>query len=168
MRIHQSYIDNVVLFVTATKDLRNFFQWKKFILLIEDDIHFIHAPRRPTSSVTSTPWYTCTVLADIHWNIHAAPQNDDTKLNHWSSRVVMPDWAVKEWRGRIDIDHLFGHFRVKTAQIFFLQLLVFTTCWIWTSQFFKYPEHTWVFLEVLFALSDKVGRHLGKNGLNNP
>lgn len=84
----------------------------------EDDIHFIHAPRKPTSSVTSTSWHMCTVLADIHCNIHAVPQNDDFKLNHWSARVVMPDGAIRECRGGIDIDHLLGYFRVELPKYF--------------------------------------------------
>ena len=53
---HKLYIYNAVIFATATKDLSQklFSKEKKFILLIEDDIHFIHASRKPTSSVTST------------------------------------------------------------------------------------------------------------------
>ena len=30
----------------------------------------------------------------------------------------MPDWAVKECRGRIDIDHLLAHFRVQLPKYF--------------------------------------------------
>ena len=102
---HKLYISNAVIFATATKDLSQklFSKEQKFILLIEDDIHFIHAPRKPTSSVTSTSWHMCTVLADIHCNIHAVPQNDDFKLNHRSARVVMPDGAIRECRGGIDM-----------------------------------------------------------------
>ena len=99
---------NAVIFATASKDLSQklFSKEEKFILRIEEDIHFIHAQRKPTSSVTSTSWRMCTVLADIHCNIHAVPQNDDIKLNHRSPRVVMPDGAIRECQGGIDIDHL--------------------------------------------------------------
>ena len=60
----------------------------------------------------------CTVLADIHCNIHAVPQNDDIKLNHRSERVVMPDGAIRECQGEIDIDHLLGYFRVELPKYF--------------------------------------------------
>jgi len=105
---HKLYIYNAVIFATATKDLSQelFSKEQKFILLIEGDIHFIHTPRKPTSSVTSTSWHMCAVLADIHCNIHAVPQNDNNKLNQRSARVVMPDGAIRECRGGIDIDHL--------------------------------------------------------------
>ena len=76
------------------------------------------ASRKPTSSVTSTSWHMCTVLADIHCNIHAVPQNDDIKLNHQSARVVMPDGAIRECRGGIDIDHLLGYFCVELPKYF--------------------------------------------------
>ena len=119
---HKLYIYNAVIFATATKDLSQklFSKEEKFILLIEDDIHFIHASRKPTSSVTSTSWHMCTVLADIHCNIHAVPQNDDItgKLNHRSARVVMPDGVIRECRGGIDIDHLLGYFRIELPKYF--------------------------------------------------
>ena len=78
LKDHKLYIYNVVIFATATKDLNQklFSKEEKFILLIEDDIHFIHAPRKPTSTVTSTSWHMYTVLADIYCNIHAVPQNN--------------------------------------------------------------------------------------------
>ena len=60
----------------------------------------------------------CTVLAVIHCNIHAVPQNDDIKLNHRSASVVMPDRAIRECRGGIDIDHLLGYFRVELPKYF--------------------------------------------------
>lgn len=70
----------------------------------------------------------CTVLADIHCNIHAVPQNDDIKLNHRSARVVMPDGAIRECRGGIDIDHLLGYFCIELPKYFSsMPLPVFTT-----------------------------------------
>lgn len=107
------------------------FNCKKITTIIEDDIHFIHASRKPTSSVTSTSWHMCTVLADIHCNIHAVPQNDDIKLNHRSARVVMPDGVIRECRGGIDIDHLLGYFRVELPKYFsssFLSSLPYIIC----------------------------------------
>lgn len=91
---------------------------QKFIVLIEDDIHFIHAPRKPTSSLTSTSWHMCTVLADIHPEIQAIPQNNDVNHNHRSVRVAMPDGSIRQCRGGIDIDHLLGFFRVELPKYF--------------------------------------------------
>lgn len=91
---------------------------QKFILLIEDDIHFIHAPRKPTSSLTSTSWHMCTVLADIHPEIQAIPQNNDVNHNHRSVRVAMPEGSIRQCREGIDIDHLLGFFRVELPKYF--------------------------------------------------
>lgn len=91
---------------------------KKFILLIEDDIHFIHAPRRPTKSITSTCWHMCTVLADIHTDINAVPQNQDINRNHRSVTVTMKDGSIRQCRGGIDIQHLLGYFRVELRKYF--------------------------------------------------
>lgn len=168
MRIHQSYIYNVVLFVTATKDLRNFFQWKK--------IHPTHWRWHPL--------YTCTkkanklsykyTMAQVH-SFSRHPLKHPRCASKWWHQIK--PLVIKSGDARLSSQRVpwtnwywppVGTFSGSTAQTFFLQLLVFTTCWIYTSQFFKYPEHTSVFFEVFFALSDKVGRHLGKNGLNNP
>ena len=94
VKTHKLYIYNAVIFATVTKDLSQklFSKEQKFILLIEDDIHFIHAPRKPTSSVTSTSWHMCTVLADIHCNIHAVPQNDDIKCKPPVSKSSDARW----------------------------------------------------------------------------
>ena len=138
---HKLYIYNAVIFATTTKDLSQklFSKEQKFILLIENDIHFIHAPRKPTSSVTSTSWHMCTVLADIHCNIHAVPQNDDIKPP--VSKSSDARWSNQRVPGRNWYWPPVGLFSRWTAQIFFLQLPVFNTCWIHTSQFFRYPEH---------------------------
>ena len=37
-------------------------QNRKFMILIEDYIHFIHAKHHPKSSVTSTIWHMCTAV----------------------------------------------------------------------------------------------------------
>lgn len=91
---------------------------KQFILLVEDDIHFIHAPRKPSSSTTSTSWHMCTALADIHDEIEAVPQNVDINQNHRSVRVTMTDGTVRQCRGGIDINHLLGYLRVKLPSYF--------------------------------------------------
>ena len=44
-------------------------------------------------------------------------------LNHRSARVVMPDGAIRECRGGIDIDHLLGYFRIELPKYFSSSLL---------------------------------------------
>lgn len=70
------------------------FQKKHFLLLTEDDIHFIHATRQPTSSTTSTAWHMCTCLLDILEKISAAtghvltPQNCGSNYEEWCCQMV--------------------------------------------------------------------------------
>ena len=96
-----------------------------FILLVEDDIHFIHATRHPTTSQTSTSWHMCTALADIHTNIPAVPQNDEVTDNHISVRVTMKDHTVRACRGGIDINHLLGFLCVELPKYFSTSFLTF-------------------------------------------
>ena len=92
---------------------------------MEDDIHFIHATRQPTSSQTSTSWHMCTALADIHTNIPAVPQNDEVTDNHTSVRVTMKDHTVRACRGGIDINHLLGFLCVELPKYFNTSFLTF-------------------------------------------
>ena len=85
---------------------------------MEDDIHFIHAPRRPSSTTTSTSWHMCSALADIHGEIAAVPQNGDIAQNHRSARVAMADGSIQQCRGGIDVDHLLGYLRVELPKYF--------------------------------------------------
>ena len=41
-------------------------QNRKFMVLIEDDIHFIHAKYHSKSSIISTIWHMCTAVVDVH------------------------------------------------------------------------------------------------------
>jgi len=85
---------------------------------VDDDIHFIHAPRKPSSSTTSTSWHIHTALADIHSEIQAVPQNEDITQNHRSVRVAMKDGSIRHCRGGIDIDHLLAYLRVELPKYF--------------------------------------------------
>ena len=80
----------------------------------------------------------------------------------------MPDWAVKECRGRIDIDHLLAHFRVQLPKYFSSSFLSSLPVEYTQVNFLNIQNIPQYFLKFFFALSGKVGRHLGKNGLNNP
>ena len=60
----------------------------------------------------------CTVLADIHSDIEAVPQNEDINQNHRLVRVAMPDGSIRQCRGGIDMDHLLGYFRVELPKYF--------------------------------------------------
>ena len=96
-----------------------------FILLVEDDIHFIHAARHPTTSQTSTSRHMCTALHDIHTNSPAVPQNDEVTDNHKSVRVTMKDHTVRACRGGIDINHLLGFRCVELPKYFSTSFLTF-------------------------------------------
>ena len=81
-------------------------QNRKFILFIEDDIHFIHAKHHPTSSVTSTTWHMCTAVVDVHDKMDAVDLGDDITKNHSNVQVTMENGSVRPCRGGIDIQHL--------------------------------------------------------------
>lgn len=90
-------------------------QNKQFMILVEDDIHFIHAKHHPTSSVTSTTWHMCTGIVDIHEKIEAVPLRGDMTKNHRNVQVTMKDGSVRQCRGGIDIQHLLGYVTVKMS-----------------------------------------------------
>ena len=60
----------------------------------------------------------CSALADIHDEVEAVPQNEDSTQNHRSARVTMPDGSVRQCRGGIDIEHLLGYLRVELPKYF--------------------------------------------------
>jgi len=75
---------------------------------------------------------------------------------------VLPDGAIRECRRGIDIDHLLGYFRVELPKYFsssFLSSLPVE---------FLNIQNIHEYVLKFSTLSDKVGRLLGKNGLNNP
>lgn len=90
-------------------------QKQQFMILVEDDIHFIHAKHHPTSSVTSTTWHMCTGIVDIHETIQAVPLGGDMTKNHRNVQVTMKDGSVRQCRGGIDIQHLLGYVTVKMS-----------------------------------------------------
>ena len=101
-------------------------QNRKFMILIEDDIHFIHAKHHPTSSVTSTTWHMCTAVVDVHNNMKAVDLQDDVTKNHHHVQVTMEDGTVRPCRGGIDIQHLLGFVSVESGNYYrqsFLQHL---------------------------------------------
>ena len=59
----------------------NFFtcnlQNRKFMVLIEDDTHFIHVKHHPKSSVTSTIWHMCTSVVDVQVNMRVVELEED-------------------------------------------------------------------------------------------
>lgn len=96
------------------------------MVLIEDDIHFIHAKHHPTSSVTSTTWHMCTAVVDIHDNMKAVDLQDDVTMNHRNVQVTMEDGTVRPCRGGIDIQHLLGFVSIESGKYYrqsFLQHL---------------------------------------------
>lgn len=93
-------------------------QDKKFLLLVEDDIHFIHAKHHPTSSLTSTTWHMCTALVDVHEKLKAVNVGDDVTKNHRNVQVTMEDGTVQPCRGGIDIEHLLGFVTVESGKYY--------------------------------------------------
>ena len=57
-------------------NLRN----RKFIVLSEDDIHFIHAKKVPKSSVTGTIWYMCAAVLDVYDNMRMVELEEDVTM----------------------------------------------------------------------------------------
>ena len=76
----------------------NFFtcnlQNRKFMVLIEDDIHFIHAKHHPKSSVTSTIWHMCTAVVDEQVNMRVVELEEDVTKYHSHVQVTMEDSTV--------------------------------------------------------------------------
>ena len=100
----QIMIDVSLLLYTKRRNAQCFtymynFQNRKFVLFIEDDIHFIHAKHHPTSSVTSTTWHMCTAVVDVHDKMEAVDLGDDITQNHSNVQVTMEDGSVRPCRG---------------------------------------------------------------------
>ena len=88
----QIMIDVSLLLYTERRNVQCFtynFQNRKFMLFIEDDIHFIHAKHHPTSSVTITTWHMCTAVVDVHDKMEAVDLGDDITKNHSNVQVTM-------------------------------------------------------------------------------
>lgn len=81
------------------------------MLLIEDDIHFIHAPQHPTSSTTSTAWPMCTGLMDIQASISAIPRPANCQKLHRIVPVVSKTGVVKQCRGGVSTGAILKHFK---------------------------------------------------------
>ena len=95
----QIMIDVSLLLYTERGNVQCFtynFQNRKFMLFIEDDIHFIDAKHHPTSSVTSTTWHMCTAVVDVpvHDKMEAVDLGDDITKNHINVQVTMEDGSV--------------------------------------------------------------------------
>ena len=66
-------------------------QNRKFIVLTEDGIHFIHARHHPKSSVTSTIWYMCTAVVDVHDNMRMVELEEDATMYKWPWRMAQSE-----------------------------------------------------------------------------
>ena len=80
------------------------------MLLIEDDIHFIHTIRQPTTSTTSTAWHMCTALLDVQDQIPAVPKPQNTTKLHRIVPVTMKNGTVRQCRGGIDVTLYYNTF----------------------------------------------------------
>ena len=117
----QIIIEVSLLLHTERRNVQCFtynFQNKKFMLFMEDDIHFIHAKHHPTSSVTSTTWNICTAVVDVHDKMEAVDLGDDITKNHSNVQVTMEDGSVRPCRGGIDIQRLLGFVSVESGNYY--------------------------------------------------
>lgn len=88
------------------------------MLLIEDDIHFIHATRQPTSNMTSTAWHMCTGLLDILNKIPAVSVPPDRSKLHRTIAVTMKNGVVKQCRGGVDVQSILTSFSTALDRFF--------------------------------------------------
>ena len=93
------------------------------MLLIEDDIHFIHTIRQPTTSATSTAWHMCTALLDVQDQIPAVPKRQNTTKLHRIVPVTMKNGTVRQCRGGIDVAPVLQHFSEALNRFFFSSYL---------------------------------------------
>ena len=93
------------------------------MLLIEDDIHFIHTIRQPTTSTTSTAWHMCTALLDVQDQIPAVPKPQSNTKLHRIVPVTMKNGTVRQCRGGIDVASVLQHFSEALNQFFFSSYL---------------------------------------------
>lgn len=84
------------------------FQNKSIVLLLEDDIHFIHAKKTPRET-TSTSYHMCTGLVDIH-EIPAIPRPNDASDIHRSVRITLKNGQVVSCRGGADVAEIIQFF----------------------------------------------------------
>ncbi|KAJ7321789.1 hypothetical protein OS493_033897 [Desmophyllum pertusum] len=91
---------------------------KQFLLLIEDDIHFIHTSHHPTTSQTSTAWHMCTGLLDVQEKMPAVSTPSDLTKLHRRVLVTMKNGAVKQCRGGADIQSVLEYFDSTLREFF--------------------------------------------------
>ena len=99
---------------------------RKFMVLTEDDIHFIHATHHPKSSVTSTTGHMCAAVVYVHESMKAVELEEDVTKNHRNVRVTMEDDTVRHCQGGIDIQQHLGFASVESGNYYcqgFLQHL---------------------------------------------
>ena len=86
----QTMNEVTVSLYTLIVRMHNFFtcnlQNRKFMLLIKEDIHFIHAKHHPKSSVTSTICHMCTTVVHVQVNMRVVKLEEDvTKYQPFTS-----------------------------------------------------------------------------------
>lgn len=92
-------------------------------MLVEDDIHFIHASRQPTSSKTSTAWHMCTGIMDVQQSVSALPRPPTVQDLHRIVPVIGKNGAVKQCRGGIDVKDILNKFSMSISQFFELSYM---------------------------------------------
>ena len=88
------------------------------MLLIEDDIHFIHAIPQPTRSQTSTAWHTCTGLLDVQEKMPAVSMPSDSTKLHRRAPVIMKNGVVKQCTRGADVQSVLQYFASTLREFF--------------------------------------------------
>ena len=88
------------------------------MLLIEDDIHFIHAIPQPTRSQTSTAWHMCTGLLDVQEKMPAVSMPSDSTKLHRRAPVIMKNGVVKQCTRGADVQSVLQYFASTLREFF--------------------------------------------------
>jgi len=79
------------------------------VVLLEDDMHFIHTKKSPRDMITSTCWHMCTGLADIHDHIPSL-QRPTVLPVHREIHVLMKNGNRAFCRGGVSIEDILEYF----------------------------------------------------------
>jgi len=96
-------------------------------MIMEDDIHFIHASRQPTSDETSTAWHMCTALVDIHQSLPVLTRPTEVQDLYRIVDVNKKNGTAKQCRGGIDVTDVLNHFSTSISQLFELSYMATLT-----------------------------------------
>ena len=103
------YMGEIVMLNIYLHNVIGCSMWEKrtFILVIEDDIHFIHALQHPCN--TTTAWHMCTGLMDIQPSVSAITRPSECQKFHRVVPVVSKTGTIKQYREGVSIEAILEH-----------------------------------------------------------